>query len=283
MGNKRNRRSRRVESQSSDRDKNPSETSFTQCKATLVDVSENGNNIFDRILVRELTVPSLISMEMEAISQRLFEQNNTKMTPIQQQLNSKFEGILNKIKTNRDRNLVADEEDAENNRPSSSNSENKLFRKNHASNIEIDKAKNQDNRFQSSKMYELRQLSTPFGVANKTLDHTIILNENRQEADYHKHYFSGRAFKVKFHYVITSSTEHVLHLPRKSRHFHQSLCMHFWCVNVLWHSNVWKQRCQIEWLTSWVWAFKVILKHFVDKYLTSWEHKNFARSVFRFT
>ena len=35
-------------------------------------------------------------------------------------------------------------------------------------------------------MYELGQPSTSFGVANETLDDTIIINENRQEnADYH--------------------------------------------------------------------------------------------------
>ena len=61
MGKKRNRRSRRVESQSSDRDENTSETSFTQGNETLVEVSE---------------------------------QNNHKMTQIEQQLNSNFEEIL---------------------------------------------------------------------------------------------------------------------------------------------------------------------------------------------
>ena len=61
MGNKRNRRSKRVEFQSSARDENTSETRFTQCNATLVEVSE---------------------------------QNNHKMTQIEQQLNSKFEEIL---------------------------------------------------------------------------------------------------------------------------------------------------------------------------------------------
>ena len=47
MGNKRHRRSRRIESQSTDREENTSETSFAQGNATLVDVSENVNNIFD--------------------------------------------------------------------------------------------------------------------------------------------------------------------------------------------------------------------------------------------
>ena len=34
-------------------------------------------------------------------------------------------------------------------------------------------------------MNELRQPSTFFGVANETLDDTIVINENRHEADYH--------------------------------------------------------------------------------------------------
>ena len=152
MGNKRKRRSRRVESQSSDRDANTSETSFTQGKATLVEVSE---------------------------------QNNHKMTQIEQQLNSNFEEILKRIRTNRESNLANDEEDVEDNGPSTSNPDKNLRRK-HASNNEIDIDRNQDNRFQSSKMYELGQPRTSFGVANETLDDTIIINENRQEnADYH--------------------------------------------------------------------------------------------------
>ena len=61
MGNKRNRRSRRVESQSSDRDEN----NFTQGNATLVEVSENVN-IFDRNLGSELTESSQISNEIKS-------------------------------------------------------------------------------------------------------------------------------------------------------------------------------------------------------------------------
>ena len=113
------------------------------------------------------------------------EQNNNKMTQIEQQLNSKFEAILKEIRTNRDSNLIDDDEDAEDNRPSTSNSENKLLRRKHASNTGIDKNKTQDYRFQSSEMYELGQTTTPSGVANETLDDTIIINQNRQEVEYH--------------------------------------------------------------------------------------------------
>ena len=186
MGNKRNRRSRRVESQSSDREENISEASFTQGNATLVDVAENVNNIFDRNLGSELTEPSQISNEIEAITQRLSEQNNHKMSQIKQQLNSKFEEILKEIRTNKENNATDGDEDVENNRPSTSNSENRHLRRKHASNNEIDR--DQDNRFQSSEMHELRQPTTPFGLINETLNDTIIINENRQEADYHTRY-----------------------------------------------------------------------------------------------
>ena len=78
MANKRNRRSRKIESQSSDRDQNTSETCLTEGNATLVDVSENVDIIFDRDLGSELTEPSQIIYEIKAISQRLTEKKTPK-------------------------------------------------------------------------------------------------------------------------------------------------------------------------------------------------------------
>ena len=69
--------------------------------------------------------------------------------------------------------MINDEEDAEYNRPSTSNSDNEHLKRKHASNSKIDKDKNQDIRFQSSEMYEIWQPATPFGLANETLDDTI--------------------------------------------------------------------------------------------------------------
>ena len=107
MRNK-NRRSRRVEFQPSNKDKNTSETSFTQGNATSVDVSENVNNVFDRNLGSELTEPSQINNEIEAITQRLSEQNNSKITQIEQPLNNKIEKILKEIRTNKNYNIATD-------------------------------------------------------------------------------------------------------------------------------------------------------------------------------
>ena len=46
MENRKNRRTRRTESQSPDRDENMSETSLLQGNATLTNVSENVKNVF---------------------------------------------------------------------------------------------------------------------------------------------------------------------------------------------------------------------------------------------
>ena len=173
-----NKRSKRLVSQSSDRDEYPSETRFTQVFASLVHVSENVNNIFDRNQCSALTEPSQTYNEIKEISQRLAEQNNIRMTHIEEQLNNKFEEALEEIIAKKNIDLKTDKEDAQNNRPGPSGSKNKLFRRKHVSNIAIDKDKSQDNHSESSEMNEPRQKSTPFGVVNVTLDETIIINGN---------------------------------------------------------------------------------------------------------
>ena len=186
MGNRRNRRTRRTEAQSPDRDENTSETSLLQGNATLTNVSGKVTIIFDRNLGSELTDPSQISNEIEVISQTLSEQNNTKMTQIEEQLNSKFEEILKEIRTNKNHNVSFDEEDVDSRQPGPSNSKGKGLRSKHASNTTIERDRDQDDRFYPSEMSELKQPYTPLGIANETLDETITINENRQEADHHR-------------------------------------------------------------------------------------------------
>ena len=108
------------------------------------------------------------------------------MSQIEGQLSNKFEEILKEIRRNKNHIEITDEEDAENNQPGPSNYRNKGLRSKHASSTTSDKNKNQDDRFYPSEMSELRQLYTPLGIAEDTLDETIIINENRQErADHH--------------------------------------------------------------------------------------------------
>ena len=98
------------------------------------------------------------------ISQRLEEQNSSKMSQIEEQLNNKIEEILKEIRTNRNYNITTDEEDVERSQPGHSNSKNRSLRNKHASNTTIDRDKNQDDRFYPSEMSELRQPYTPLGI-----------------------------------------------------------------------------------------------------------------------
>ena len=70
-----------------------------------------------RSLGSELTEPSQTSNEIEVISQRIDEQNNTKMTQIEEQLNWKIEEILKEIWTNKNNNLTTGKKDTQSNRP----------------------------------------------------------------------------------------------------------------------------------------------------------------------
>ena len=96
------------------------------------------NNIFDRNLGSELTDPSQISNEIEVILQRLTEQNNAKMTQIEEQLNSKLEEILKEIRTNKTHNVTTDEEDVKSIQPGPSNSKRIGLRSKHVSNTTIE-------------------------------------------------------------------------------------------------------------------------------------------------
>ena len=178
MGNKRNRRQERVESQSPDGEENLSETSIKQENTTLTNVSNNADNVFDRNLGSELTDPSQNNKMIEIISQRLTEQNNTKISQIEEHLNSNFEEILEKIRANKN---CDKEKDKENCNLGPSKLRNERLKKKHASNIKSNRDRKQDNRFPSSDMDELRLPSTRFGVANETLDDTVIINEKRKQ------------------------------------------------------------------------------------------------------
>ena len=180
MGNKRrNRRSKRVKSHTSDREENTSETRFKNSS-----VSQNVDNIFDRNSGSELIEPLQIGNGTEGFSQRLIERNNTKMSQIEEHLKSKSEGILTDTRSNKNRSSKS-REYAENCRPDPSNSESYFLRRTHASNIEIDKDESQDNHCQFSDTNVLRQPATPLGVVNETLDDTIIINGDKPKVDYH--------------------------------------------------------------------------------------------------
>ena len=57
--------------------------------------------MFIRNVVSQLTEPSRINNETKCISQRLTEQNNTKMSRFAEQLNSKYKEVLKEPSANK--------------------------------------------------------------------------------------------------------------------------------------------------------------------------------------
>ena len=81
--------------------------------------------------------------------------------------------------------LTTEKKDAESNQPGPHNSKYKSLRSKHASNTTIDRDQNQDDRFSPTEMSEVGQPYSPLRFTNEFLNETIMLKENRQEADYH--------------------------------------------------------------------------------------------------
>ena len=98
--------------------------------------------------------------------------------------------------------------------------QNTTLQENHASNTEVDKAKDQDKCFQSSELYELRQPSTLFGIANETLDDTSISNEKIQEVDYHM--MTG-GLLLADHHMVTGPTKNILRQSSNNTNFLNTL------------------------------------------------------------
>ena len=69
-------------------------------------------------------------------------------------------------------------------------------------------------------MHELRQPSTPFEVANVTLDDTVVVNENRQEADYHM--MTGGLGLAEYD-MVTGPTKNILRQSSKKTNITNTL------------------------------------------------------------
>ena len=111
MGNKRNRRSRRADSQSQDRQDSIFEGD-EQGNQSLDDFQNNSENVFpnrnletetadtNRNLV-QLREPSETSNEIQVWTERMSQENRSQINEIRQEMNNKFEMLLQEIKENR--------------------------------------------------------------------------------------------------------------------------------------------------------------------------------------
>ena len=192
MVNKRNRRSRRLETPSPDR--NPIEAQ--------VDTSAQGNetltnfnsvlqeNLGENVSESPMVEPSQISNEIQAWTQVIEQKNNDRIERMREEIDNKFEAILKEIKSNKSASTVTNprSELNENQEPQASGSKTNKSIGVHASLNENSDSENEDHPLRASKMKDLRLPAKPMFRAESDVDVTIHSDEESDAEsleDYH--------------------------------------------------------------------------------------------------
>ena len=187
MRNKRNRRSRRLETPSPSREENvetPNPGNITLTNSNLVDQENLGPNILEN----QLTEPSLISNEIQVWTQEMEKRSNDRIGKMREEIDGKFEAILREIKICKNASTItnprSESNDTQNTQPSGSRSIGV-----HASEKDNSDSENEGSHpIRASNMHELRNLARPFCQNRFELDETIVSNEDSEEEDYHSGY-----------------------------------------------------------------------------------------------
>ena len=190
MGNKRNRRSRRHETPSPDRElsKVQVETPM-QCNETLTDVStviqeplsENENR-------PNLIEPSQISNEVQVWTENFEQKNNDRIMKMREEMENKFDAFLKEIRTNKTTSIITNPRSKNDEIRKSQPSGSKSIKSNgvHASNIENSDTEDEDDHpLRASEMHELRNPARPIHQNVQNIYETIVSNEDSEEEDYH--------------------------------------------------------------------------------------------------
>ena len=189
MGNKRSRRSRRLETPSPDREVEVTqiETPKTGNEA-LIDLSNVAQgNLGEISSENQLTEPSQISNEMQVWTQIMEQKNNDRIEKMREEMENKLEAILKEIKSNKSASTVtnprSDINEMRENQPSGSKSSKSIGV--HASNNENSDSENDDYPLRASKMKDLKHPAKPFFETETDLDQTILSNGESVQEDYH--------------------------------------------------------------------------------------------------
>ena len=190
MGNKRNRRSRRLETPSPDRELSEAQVETPmQGNETLTNVStviqgplgENENR-------SSLIEPSQISNEIQVWTENFEQKNNDRIMKMREEMENKFDAILKEIRTSKTASTITNPRSENDRMQNSQPSGSKNIRSNgvHASNIENSDTENEHNHpLRASDMRELRNPARPLYQNEPNLDETIISEGDSEEEDYH--------------------------------------------------------------------------------------------------
>ena len=194
MWNKRNRRSRRLETPSPERklERTQVETSNTGSEIltnlnTVVqeNVSENNSE-------NQLTEPSQLSNEIQVWTQIMEQKNDDKIGTMRKEMDNKLEAILKEVKSNKTTSTVTNPRSKINgikdSQPSGFKTNRSIgFR---ASNIKHSDSENDDYPLRASKMKDLKH-------------HTKLLFQNESDVDITIH--SNEKSDVEYYYMVTGA------------------------------------------------------------------------------
>ena len=189
MGNRKNRRSRRIQSPSLDRELSASEIETSQGNETVIETLSNFVNV-SSVRDEEITLDSGTQNEneMQIWTQRITDKTNKEVTNLRKEMDEKLEKILKEMKNNRRTQSVPNRRYQEQNTPKAGTSKyisNEDGEEN-ASEPENQECEIQDNPFRPSNLNELRTPMQPLSIQNIDLNDSVVINEDRTQEDYHK-------------------------------------------------------------------------------------------------
>ena len=188
MGNKRNRRSRRGQSPSLERELSASEIETSQGNETVIETLSNFENV-SSVRDEEIALDSGTQNEnqMQIWTQRITDKTNKEVTNLRKEMDEKLEKILKEMKNNRRTQSVPNRRYREQNTPRAGTSKyisNEDGEEN-ASEPENQECEIQDNPFRPSNLNELRTPMQPLSIRNIDLNDSVVINEDRTGEDYH--------------------------------------------------------------------------------------------------
>ena len=188
MGNRKNRRSRRIQSPSLERELSASEIETSQGNETVIETLSNFENV-SSVRDEEITLDSGTQNEneMQIWTQRITDKTNKEVTNFRKEMDEKLEKILKEMKNNRRTQSVPNRRYQEQNTPKAGTSKyisNEDGEEN-ASEPENQECEIQDNPFRPSNLNELRTPMQPLSIQNIDLNDSVVINEDRTQEDYH--------------------------------------------------------------------------------------------------
>ena len=186
MGNRKNRRSRRNQSPSLERELSASEIETSQGNEVNIETLSNFQNT-NSVRDEETTLVggSRNENEMQAWTQRISDKTSKEVSDLRKEMNEKPEKMLKEMKNSRRAQSVPIRKFQEQNTPQAGTSRNANYRDDEVNASENQENETQDNPFRPPNNDELRTPMQPLNIQNMHLDDSVVINEDRIGEDYH--------------------------------------------------------------------------------------------------